>query len=136
KALGAQGGAVLTSGRVRDHLIDTARSFIFDTGLAPPGVGAARAAIAVLRREPGRATRVLEVAAHLAGATGAARSDSAVVSVILGDSARAHSASRHCGELGLRVGCFRPPSVPEGTARLRLTARADVSDADLATATE
>ncbi|WP_295651186.1 8-amino-7-oxononanoate synthase, partial [uncultured Dietzia sp.] len=50
KALGSQGGVVLTSERVRDHLIDTARTFIFDTGLAPASVGAARAALAVLRR--------------------------------------------------------------------------------------
>ena len=134
KALGAQGGVVLSSGRVRDHLIDTARTFIFDTGLAPASVGAARAALAVLRREPARARRVLEVAEHLAEVTGADRPTSAVVSVILGDAGRAFAASQRCAELGLRVGCFRPPSVPVGTARLRLTARADISDADLATA--
>ena len=134
KALGAQGGAVLASERVREHLIDTARTFIFDTGLAPSSVGAARAALAVLRREPERARRVLEIAGRLAAVTGADRPDSAVVSVILGDAERADSAARRCAELGLRVGCFRPPSVPEGTARLRLTARADLSDADLAAA--
>ena len=134
KALGAQGGVVLSSGRVRDHLIDTARTFIFDTGLAPASVGAARAALAVLRREPARARRVLEVAEHLAEVTGADRPTSAVVSVILGDAGRAFAASQRCAELGLRVGCFRPPSVPVGTARLRLTARADISDADLAAA--
>src|SRR5699024_12160377 len=82
-------------------------------------------------REPGRARRVLEVAEHLGAVTGADRPSSAVVSVIVGDAERAYSASQHCAELGLRVGCFRPPSVPEGTARLRLTARADLSDADL-----
>lgn len=131
KALGAQGGVVLSSERVRDHLVDTARTFVFDTGLAPASVGAARAALSVLRREPGRARRVLEVAEHLGAVTGADRPSSAVVSVILGDAERAYSASQHCAELGLRMGCFRPPSVPEGTARLRLTARADLSDADL-----
>lgn len=134
KALGSQGGVVLTSERVRDHLIDTARTFIFDTGLAPASVGAARAALAVLRREPQRAHRVLEVAERLAEVTGADRPSSAVVSVILGDAERAYAASQRCAELGLRVGCFRPPSVPEGTARLRLTARADLSDADLSDA--
>ncbi|KAA0918010.1 8-amino-7-oxononanoate synthase [Dietzia sp. ANT_WB102] len=134
KALGSQGGVVLTSERVREHLISSARTFIFDTGLAPAAVGAARAALAVLRREPALATRVVEVAEHLAAVTGAERPRSAVVSVILGDPARAVSAAGRCLELGLRVGCFRPPSVPEGTARLRLTARADLSDADLARA--
>lgn len=116
--------------------IDTARTFIFDTGLAPASVGAARAALAVLRREPERAARVLEVAEHLAAVTGADRPSSAVVSVILGDAERAYAASVRCAELGLRVGCFRPPSVPEGTARLRLTARADISGADLDAASD
>ena len=48
KALGSQGGAVLGSVAVRDHLIDSARTFIFDTGLAPAAVGAALAALRVL----------------------------------------------------------------------------------------
>src|ERR1700758_4925562 len=51
KALGSQGGAVLASATVRDHLIDAARPFIFDTGLAPAAGGAARAALRVLRAE-------------------------------------------------------------------------------------
>lgn len=135
KAFGAQGGVVLGSQRVREHLVNSARTFIFDTGLAPAAVGAARAALGVLRREPGLASRVLEVVAtRLAEVTGAQAPQSAVVSVVLGDAERAVSAAARCAELGLRVGCFRPPSVPEGTARLRLTARADISDADLARA--
>lgn len=136
KALGSQGGVVLASERVREHLISSARTFIFDTGLAPAAVGAARAALGVLRRDPALASRVVEVAEHLAAVTGAEQPRSAVVSVILGDPARAVSAAGRCLELGVRVGCFRPPSVPEGTARLRLTARADLSDADLARASE
>ncbi|MFJ5871236.1 8-amino-7-oxononanoate synthase [Dietzia maris] len=134
KALGSQGGVVLASERVREHLISSARTFIFDTGLAPAAVGAARAALGVLRRDPALASCVVEVAEHLAAVTGAEQPRSAVVSVILGDPARAVSAAGRCLELGVRVGCFRPPSVPEGTARLRLTARADLSDADLARA--
>ncbi|WP_407335556.1 8-amino-7-oxononanoate synthase [Dietzia kunjamensis] len=136
KALGSQGGVVLASERVREHLISSARTFIFDTGLAPAAVGAARAALGVLRRDPALASRVVEVAEHLAAVTGAEQPRSAVVSVILGDPARAVSAAGRCLELGVRVGCFRPPSVPEGTARLRLTARADLSGADLARASD
>ncbi|NKR97700.1 aminotransferase class I/II-fold pyridoxal phosphate-dependent enzyme [Rhodococcus hoagii] len=67
------------------HLIDAARTFIFDTGLAPAAVGAARAALSVLRREPQRATAVLDRARDLARITGAAAPESAVVSVVLGD---------------------------------------------------
>lgn len=126
KALGGQGGAVLADARVRTHVIDTARSFIFDTGLAPASVGSARAALAVLRREPGRASAVLERAGELASISGAPSARSAVVSLVLGAPQAAVDAAAWCGGQGLRVGCFRPPSVPEGASRLRLTARADL----------
>jgi 8-amino-7-oxononanoate synthase len=132
KAFGAQGGAVLGPAAVTAHLVDTARSFIFDTGLAPAAVGAARAALAVLRAEPERPGAVLRVAAALADAAGVPAPPSAVVAVVLGDPDLAVAAARRCAERGLRVGCFRPPSVPEGTSRLRLTARATVTDAELA----
>ncbi|MBF6239611.1 8-amino-7-oxononanoate synthase [Nocardia otitidiscaviarum] len=133
KALGAQGGVVLASERVRAHLIDSARTFIFDTGLAPAAVGAARAALGVLRRDPGLAGRVLDRAADLARIAGVAQPDSAVVSVVLGEARVAYEAAVACRERGLAVGCFRPPSVPEGTSRLRLTARADLTTAELDT---
>lgn len=131
KALGSQGGAVLGPERVIAHLVDTARTFIFDTGLAPASAGAAQAALAVLREEPHRAHTVVTRAAELAEAAGVPAPPSAVVSVILGEPDVAVDAARRCAELGLRVGCFRPPSVPEGTSRLRLTARATLADADL-----
>lgn len=131
KSLGSQGGAVLGPAAVRAHLIDTARSFIFDTGLAPAAVGAALAALRVLEAEPERAGRVVTAAAELAAAAGVPAPPSAVVSVIIGDPGRAVAAAARCAEHGVRVGCFRPPSVPEGTSRLRLTARADLSEDDL-----
>ena len=61
KALGSQGGAVLGPVAVRDHLVDAARPFIFDTGLAPAAVGAAWAALRVLVAEPWRAQAVLRL---------------------------------------------------------------------------
>ncbi|WP_040834553.1 8-amino-7-oxononanoate synthase [Nocardia brevicatena] len=133
KALAAQGGAVLASHRVRAHLIDAARTFIFDTGLAPAAVGAARAALRVLRADPGMAGLVLERAAEIARIADVPAPDSAVVSVVLGDAQVAYAAAMACRERGLEVGCFRPPSVPEGTSRLRITARADLSTTDIDT---
>ncbi len=132
KALGSQGGAVLGPAAVVAHLVDTARSFIFDTGLAPASVGAALAALRVLRAEPERPAAVLRAAAALAGAAGVPVPPSAVVAVVLGEPDVAVVAARRCAERGLRVGCFRPPSVPDGTSRLRLTARATVTEAELA----
>ncbi|OBB13953.1 8-amino-7-oxononanoate synthase [Mycolicibacterium setense] len=128
KALGSQGGVVLGPDVIRAHLIDAARPFIFDTGLAPAAVGAAWAALRVLIAEPQRAQAVLNHAADLARISGdTAVPDSAVVSVILGEPEVAVAAAAACLDRGVRVGCFRPPTVPEGTSRLRLTARASLT---------
>ena len=128
KALGSQGGAVLGSAMVRDHLIDSARPFIFDTGLAPAAVGAARAALRVLGKEPWRPQTVLANARTLAEICDVPETpESAVVSVILGDPDAAVAAANACLRAGVRVGCFRPPTVAAGTSRLRLTARASLT---------
>jgi len=58
-----------------------------------------------------------------------------VVSVILGAPDVAVAAAQRCRELGVHVDCFRPPSVPMGTSRLRLTARANLTDAETAVVT-
>ena len=137
KALGSQGGAVLGSAVVRDHLIDSARPFIFDPGLAPAAVGAARAALRVLGKEPWRPQTVLANARTLAEICDVPETpESAVVSVILGDPDAAVAAANACLRAGVRVGCFRPPTVAAGTSRLRLTARASLTadEIDLARA--
>ncbi|MBV8182045.1 MAG: 8-amino-7-oxononanoate synthase [Mycobacterium sp.] len=132
KALGSQGGAVLASAAVRDHLIDAARPFIFDTALAPAAVGAALAALGVLSAEPWRPEAVLRHAGTLAQICEVATvPQSAVVSVILGAPEVALAAATACLDAGVRVGCFRPPTVPAGTSRLRLTARASLDADDL-----
>lgn len=131
KSLGSQGGAVLGPRAVRDHLIDAARSFIFDTGLAPVAVGAASAALRVLIDEPWRSEAVLANARALAEVSEVPDPQSAVVPVVLGDPETALAAANACLEQGLLVGCFRPPSVAPGTSRLRLTARASLTADDL-----
>lgn len=135
KALGSQGGVVLGPIAVREHLIDAARPFIFDTGLAPAAVGAAWSALQILIGEPWRADAVLTHAATLAAASGVDETPaSAVVSVILGEPEVALGAATACLDRGVRVGCFRPPTVPVGTSRLRLTARASLEDDEMALA--
>ncbi|OBH91618.1 8-amino-7-oxononanoate synthase [Mycobacterium sp. E2989] len=132
KALGSQGGVVLGPAAVRAHLIDAARTFIFDTGLAPAAVGAARSALNVLRAEPWRPDAVLRHARVLADVCDVPEApQSAVVSVILGDPEVALAAATACLDAGVKVGCFRPPTVPAGTSRLRLTARASLDAAEL-----
>jgi 8-amino-7-oxononanoate synthase len=137
KSLGSQGGVVLGRVAVRDHLIDAARTMIFDTGLAPAPVGAALAALSVLAAEPQRADAVIDRARQLARMCDVAEQpESAVVSVILGDPEVAVAAAAACLDAGVRVGCFRPPTVPAGTSRLRLTARASLTDDEMDTARE
>lgn len=137
KALGSQGGVVLGPTVVRDHLIDAARPFIFDTGLAPAAVGAAWAALDILAAEPWRARAVIDRAAELAFICSVSElPESAVVSVVLGDADVAFGAAVACLDRGVRVGCFRPPTVPAGTSRLRLTARASLTDDEMQLAAE
>ncbi|MFE0737048.1 8-amino-7-oxononanoate synthase [Streptomyces sp. NPDC058855] len=136
KSLGSQGGAVLGPARVIEHLVNAARTFIFDTGLAPAATGGALAALRLIEAAPRLAEQVRTVATTLhgrlteAGLT-AARPDAAVVSVRAPSPEAALRWAADCRELGLMVGCFRPPSVPDGISRLRLTARADLSAADV-----
>lgn len=136
KSLGAQGGAVLGAPEVIETLIDTARSFVFDTGLAPACAGAALAALDVLAAEPDLPDRARAGARRLAGVArelGLTTTSpaAAVVPVIIGDPDEAVRAAGLCADMGVRVGCFRPPSVPVGRSCLRLTARADLGEADL-----
>jgi 8-amino-7-oxononanoate synthase len=141
KAFGAQGGVVLGPAVVIEHLVNAARTFIFDTGLAPAAAGAALAALRLLRREPERAGRSRAVARDFhrrltRAGLDATAPDACVVSVRAPSPASAVAWAAACRAEGLAVGCFRPPSVPDGISRLRLTARCDLTDPQVAAATE
>ncbi|MCK0440918.1 8-amino-7-oxononanoate synthase [Gordonia alkaliphila] len=131
KSLGAQGGFVAGSTTLRAHLIDRARSFIFDTGLNPAAVAGAHAALGVLRADPQLPQILRGSVQSFADAVGAQAPQSAVVSLIVGDPVAAVTAAAYCRAEGILVGCFRPPSVPAGTSRLRVTIRADLAPATL-----
>jgi 8-amino-7-oxononanoate synthase len=139
KALAGQGGAVLGAPEVIATLVDTGRGFIFDTGLAPPCAGAALAALEVVEGEPGLGVRARAAATRLAAIAAeenlrVSAPDAAVLAVTVGESARAVRAREICAAYGVRVGCFRPPSVPRGRACLRLTGRASLTEDDFAAA--
>jgi 8-amino-7-oxononanoate synthase len=131
KSLGSQGGFVLGHPAVREHLVNTARPFIYDTGLAPAAAGAALAALEVLAAEPERVDAVRRVAAALAGVAASPPPAAAVLSMVMPSAQAAFAAAVACAEAGVRVGCFRPPSVPDGLSRLRLTAGATLSGNEL-----
>ncbi|OOP63682.1 8-amino-7-oxononanoate synthase [Arthrobacter sp. SRS-W-1-2016] len=142
KSLGSQGGAVLGSALLREHLVNRARSFIFDTGLAPSSAAAALAAVGIIRAEPWRAAAVHRNASSLTAGlvrflqwSGTAvepfQQAGAVQSIPMSSAAAAFAASQAAHRAGVRVGCFRPPSVPDGVSRLRLTARATLTPHDI-----
>ncbi|WP_083435417.1 8-amino-7-oxononanoate synthase [Pseudarthrobacter siccitolerans] len=145
KSLGSQGGAVLGSALLREHLLNRARSFIFDTGLAPASAAAALAAVRIIRDEPWRSGAVHSNAAALAAglasvsaARGAAfgrpaveQAAGAVQSIAMPSAEAALAAARAAHSAGVRIGCFRPPSVPDGISRLRLTARATLAPEEI-----
>ena len=142
KSLGSQGGAVLGSALLREHLVNRARSFIFDTGLAPSSAAAALAAVGIIRAEPWRAAAVHRNAASLrAGlahflqwrgtAVEPFQQAGAVQSIPMTTAAAALAAGQAAHRAGVRIGCFRPPSVPDGVSRLRLTARATLTPHDI-----
>ena len=134
KSFGAQGGVVLGSLAVREHLVNRARPFIYDTGLAPAAAGGALAALRVVQADPGLAARVRGNAAILAGAAGVGAPAGAVLSVPMPGPREALAGVAAAAGHGLRIGCFRPPSTPDGISRLRLTAHAHHTGEELALA--
>jgi 8-amino-7-oxononanoate synthase len=131
KALGSQGGVVLGSAQLKAHLVNRARSFIFDTALAPAATAAALAAVQVIGEEPERVSRVGAVATRLAAACDVPVGAGPVLSVPMPSPRAALAVTARCADQGVTVGCFRPPSVPDGVSRVRLSARATLDVATL-----
>ena len=126
KALGSLGGYVAGSAALIDWVVNTARSFIYTTALPPAAVGAARAAIAVLTAEPERrdrlwahATWLREHLTRIGFRLGPSRSP--ILPVIVGDAEAAARLGDALLAHGVLAPAIRPPTVPDGTARLRVT---------------
>lgn len=133
KALGAQGGFVAGGRTLCDYLRTRDRGFVFTTALAPAAAGAAMAALDIVRDEPGRRRRLHALVARLvagAEALGYAvlPTDSAVIGILIGEAADALAVAAVLREHRVWAPAIRPPSVPEGTARLRLTVMATHED--------
>ncbi|HWM06938.1 MAG TPA: aminotransferase class I/II-fold pyridoxal phosphate-dependent enzyme, partial [Actinophytocola sp.] len=131
KAMASQGGVVLGPALVREHLVNRARSFIYDTGLNPAACAAALAALRILQSEPTRPAAIHQATAHLAAVCNVPPSVGPVVSVPMPGPRETVRAAELCLAGGVRVGSFRPPSVPDGISRLRLTANAGLTATDL-----
>lgn len=121
KALGAYGGYVAASRPAIDLIRNRARTLIYSTGLPPATLASAVAAIGVIEREPALLEVPLAKAQAFTEAANLPAAQSPIVPVIVGKAQDALDASRLLAEEGFLVVAIRPPTVPEGTARLRLT---------------
>ena len=132
KAIGAYGGYLCGSSAVIDLIRNRARTLIYSTGLPPSCVAAAIAALDLIEREPGYAAMPVQKAKAFTGAVGLPAAQSPIVPVIIGEEEATLAASRLLAEEGFLAAPIRPPTVPAGTARLRLTFTAQHPDDQIA----
>jgi 8-amino-7-oxononanoate synthase len=121
KAAGSYGGFVACSALVKELLVNRARTFVYSTGLPPIVAEAGRVAVELMQSEPERRARVLAHAGRVADALGQAPTGSAIVPWLVGEPTRAEALQDELRERGFWVYAMRPPTVPEGTSRLRLS---------------
>ncbi len=133
KAFGCFGAFIAADADCIEWLLQTARSYLYTTALPQPVAAAARAALAVSMAESWRRERVLALAARLRRAAARAGiallpSSSPIQPLVLADSARTLAVSEQLFAAGFWVAAMRPPTVPKGSARLRITLSADHSE--------
>ena len=131
KAIGGYGGYLCAAHPVIELMRNRARTFVYSTGLPPATVAAASAALDLIAREPDYAARPLTHARLFTQRLGLAEAQSPIVPVIVGEAEAAMQASRMLADEGFLVAGIRPPTVPQGTARLRFTFTAQHQPADI-----
>jgi 8-amino-7-oxononanoate synthase len=131
KAVGAYGGYLCADADTLDLVRHRARSLIYSTGLPPAALGAANAALALIETDAELVAKPLAKARLFTSALNLPAAESAIVPVRLGAPKRALAAAQQLEEAGFMVIAIRPPTVPDGTSRLRVTFSAAHDDADV-----
>ena len=131
KALGSFGAFLACDPMMRDHLVNTCRGFIFSTALPPPCLGAALEALRINQTEPWRREKALSLAARLRDALELPAQPSAIVPVWVGTDSAAVQRAMEIQARGFDVRAVRPPTVPEGSARLRITTGAHLMESQI-----
>lgn len=133
KALGSQGGFVAGSRALIETLVNRARAFVYTTGIAPAAVGAARAALQELMRSSARVERLWENVRRWRAAVAGVpvRGDGPICPVITGSAGAAVALAERLGAAGYYAPAIRPPTVPRGTSRVRITLSAAHTPAQL-----
>ena len=131
KAIGCVGGVVCASRAFCQALLNFGRAYMFSTSVPPFVAAAAEAALDVMRDEPARQQRVRALARNVRAAMSMGDGDSPIVPVVLGDESAALSAAERLHNDGMLVSAIRPPTVPRGTSRLRVTLSSEHSDEEV-----
>jgi 8-amino-7-oxononanoate synthase len=131
KAIGGYGGYLCASTAVIELIRNRARSFVYSTGLPPANVAAAITALDLIEREPAYAALPLQKARAFTRMVGLPEAQSPIVPLLMGEAESALAAARRLETEGFLVIAIRPPTVPRGTARLRLTFTAQHPDAEI-----
>ncbi|MGI4881232.1 MAG: 8-amino-7-oxononanoate synthase [Janthinobacterium lividum] len=124
KALGCEGALVCGPATVREFLVNRGRGFIFSTAPSPLMAAAVRAALRIMVDEPERRTRLHALIAHAATRLvplGATAAGSQIMPLVIGDDGHTMAASARLAAAGFDVRGIRPPTVPAGTSRLRIS---------------
>lgn len=132
KALGVMGALVLSAREIRDFLVNRSRAFIYATAPAPLMAAAVGAALKISMTQPERRERLhalVAFAGHELAASGFENSGSHIQPIIVGSDARAVALANALKARGFDIRAIRPPTVPEGTARLRLTLTLNTDEA-------
>ena len=131
KAVGSYGGYVAARAPVIEMLVNRARSLVFSTALPPSVVAASTAGLRVIRDDKALCARPVALASLFCARAGLPAPSSAIVPLVLGDADGAVAASHRLLDAGFLVRAIRPPTVPEGTARLRFTFCANHEEDDV-----
>ncbi|MBI4275068.1 MAG: 8-amino-7-oxononanoate synthase [Rhizobiales bacterium] len=131
KAIGAYGGYLCASSAVIDLIRNRARTLIYSTALPPAMAAAAIAALDLIEREPDYAALPLAKARHFTRLTNLPEAQSPIVPIVIGEATAALRAAKLLADDGFLVVAIRPPTVPEGTSRLRLAFTAQHPDAEV-----
>ena len=131
KALGVSGAFVCGPAWATDYLVQSARSFVYSTAPPPAVAEALSEALDILPETASQRLRIRTLGAELRNQLNMRMISSPIVPVIVGDSEEAVEISRRLREKGFDVRAVRPPTVPEGTARLRISIHASVTSDDI-----
>ena len=131
KAIGGYGGYLCASKPVIELMCNRARTLVYSTGLPPATIAAAIAALDLIENDPALSALPVEKAKHFTRLTNLPEAQSPIVPILVGTEDGALVASKLLADEGFHVAAIRPPTVPNGTSRLRLTFTAGHPDAEI-----